>query len=146
MPTVIKPRAVLFDVDGTLALRRPGPDTRGHFDWARVGEDIPNPAVLELAHIIGATGRYGIVVMSGRDEICRPETVDWLVRHRVHYAQLFMRPRDDFRKDSIVKAELFHTFVEPHYDVAFVVDDRDQVVKMWREMGLTCMQVAEGAF
>ena len=33
------------------------------------------------------------------------------------------------------------------YDVAGVLDDRDQVVKMWRnELGLTCLQVAEGNF
>ena len=27
-----------------------------------------------------------------------------------------------------------------------VLDDRNQVVKMWRENGLTCLQVAEGDF
>ena len=30
--------------------------------------------------------------------------------------------------------------------VAAVLDDRDSVVAMWRAMGLTCLQVAPGAF
>ena len=28
----------------------------------------------------------------------------------------------------------------------FVVEDRDQVVKMWRSLGLTCFQCAKGDF
>ena len=31
-------------------------------------------------------------------------------------------------------------------DIVCVFDDRDKVVKMWRDNGLTCFQVAEGAF
>ncbi len=31
-------------------------------------------------------------------------------------------------------------------DVLCVFDDRDKVVKMWRENGLSCLQVAEGNF
>ena len=31
-------------------------------------------------------------------------------------------------------------------DVFLVVDDRDKVVKMWRSLGLSVFQVAEGDF
>jgi hypothetical protein len=57
-----------------------------------------------------------------------------------------MRPAADSRKDSIVKAELFWEHVAPHWNVRGVIDDRDQVVAMWRALGLMCAQVAPGDF
>ena len=137
------PRAVLFDVDGTLAVR----GDRGPFDWAKVGRDTPNQAVIELAQTIAAAGRHRIIVMSGRDEVCRAETARWLHAHGVVFDELLMRPHRDNRKDAVVKAQLYREHVEPFYTVAWVVDDRNQVVRMWRaELGLTCMQVADGDF
>jgi len=64
----------------------------------------------------------------------------------VNFDELFMRPEGDMRPDNIVKAELFDTYVRDNYDVQFVIDDRDQVVDMWRRMGLACLQVAPGDF
>lgn len=57
-----------------------------------------------------------------------------------------MRPEGDIRKDSIVKRELFEKYVRPYYNIEFVLDDRNQVVEMWRSLGLKCLQVAEGDF
>lgn len=137
------PRAVLVDVDGTLAIR----GDRSPFAWAKVGEDQPNPAVIELVQTIAAAGKHRIIVMSGRDSSCRLQTEMWLSAQGVPFDVLLMRPHRDNRKDSVVKAELYRQLVEPFCTVAFVIDDRNQVVKMWRdELGLTCLQVAEGDF
>jgi hypothetical protein len=58
-----------------------------------------------------------------------------------------MRPEGDNRKDSIVKRELFDTHVRNKFYIDFVLDDRDQVVDMWRnDLGLTCLQVDWGDF
>jgi hypothetical protein len=59
---------------------------------------------------------------------------------------LFMRKQHDNRADWIVKKELFVDEISNIYDVKFVLDDRQQVVDMWRSLGLTCFQVAEGNF
>ncbi|GIM89705.1 phosphatase domain-containing protein [Paractinoplanes toevensis] len=135
-------RAVLFDIDGTLALRT---GDRSPYDWHRVGEDEPNPPVIELSRIVHAAG-YRLILMSGRDEVCRQQTELWLDAQQVPFHELHMRPEKDNRKDSIVKEELYRKYVEGRRDVAFVVDDRNQVVRMWRELGLSCFQVAEGDF
>jgi hypothetical protein len=46
-----------------------------------------------------------------------------------------------------IKAELCAEQVEGRYEDAFVVDDRNQVVRMWRdELGLTVLQWADGDF
>ena len=62
------------------------------------------------------------------------------------YYQLFMRKTDDFRKDAIVKEEIYQGEIEGKYNVLCVLDDRNQVVEFWRSKGLSCFQVAEGNF
>lgn len=136
-------RAVIVDIDGTLALRT---GDRSPYDWQRVGEDDPNPPVIELVQTIHAAGQHRIILMSGRDESCRLQTEMWLDAQKVPFDELHMRPERNNEKDSVVKEDLYRRHVEGRYDVAFVVDDRNQVVAQWREMGLTCFQVAEGDF
>lgn len=141
------PRAVLFDIDGTLAVRNESdPNVRHFADWDRVGEDLPNAAVIELAQLVAESGRYKLIVMSGRDEVCRRQTEMWLDAQGVAFDELHMRARKDNRPDTVVKKELFEAHIAGRHEVAFVVDDRDGVVRQWREMGLTCLQVAEGNF
>ena len=61
------------------------------------------------------------------------------------YKKLVMRKTGDYRKDSIVKREMFEEHIEGKYNVLFVLDDRNQVVDMWRkELGLTCLQCNYG--
>jgi hypothetical protein len=57
-----------------------------------------------------------------------------------------MRLLGDQRKDSVVKREIFDREVRDHYRIVGVFDDRAQVVRMWRSLGLTVFQVAEGDF
>jgi predicted kinase len=136
------PEVVLVDIDGTVALM----NGRSPYDWRRVGEDLPNPAVIAAVRAMHAAG-HGIVFCSGRDAVCRAETEAWLERHvGVPYLALYMRPQGDSRKDSIVKREIFDTEIRDRYEVLGVFDDRQQVVRMWRSLGLTVFQVAEGNF
>ncbi len=136
-------RAVIVDIDGTLALRT---GDRSPYDWHRVGEDDPNPPVIEFVRIIHSAGPHRIILMSGRDESCRMQTEMWLDAQLVPFDELHMRAEKDNRKDSVVKEELYRRHVEGRVQVAFVVDDRKQVVDMWRALGLTVFQCADGDF
>src|SRR5690349_9542591 len=136
------PEAVLVDIDGTVALMT----GRSPYDWSRVGEDAPNPAVIAAVRAMHAAGN-AIVFCSGRDAECREETEAWLELFvGVPYEALFMRPAGDSRKDSIVKREIFDQQIRDRWRVVGVFDDRQQVVRMWRALGLTVFQVAEGDF
>lgn len=140
------PQAVVVDLDGTCTIRVNGPDgktMRGPFEWGRVGEDAPYHAVVNLVRLLQA--HFSIVFLSGRDEVCSFETRDWLNRHGLK-GELYMRPQNDNRRDSIVKDELFETYVAQFFDVQFILDDRNQVVEMWRAKGIPTFQVAEGNF
>lgn len=137
-----KCKVVICDIDGTVALR----GDRSPFDWKRVGEDTVNHPVVNLLKMIDAAGVH-VVLFSGRDYECFPQTIGWLEAHNVPFQTLCMRPKGDTRRDSIVKRELFEMYIEDEYEVVFVLDDRDQVVKMWREeLHLPCFQVAYGNF
>lgn len=142
------PRVVIFDMDGTLAVRdETDPNVRHFSHWDRVGEDLPNPPVVELAQLVAESKRYRLIIMSGRDEVCRWQTEMWLAAQGVTFDELHMRPHKDNRPDTVVKRELFEAHVAGRYEVAWVADDRASVVRMWREeLGLTVFQCAEGDF
>lgn len=134
------PSAILADIDGTIAKM----NGRSPYDWTRVGEDSPVQAVIDA---ISAAYHIGdkIIVMSGRDGSCFDATRMWLEQY-ITYDELYMRPEGDTRRDDIVKYELFNTHVRNRFNVKYVLDDRQQVVDMWRKLGLNCFQVAPGDF
>jgi hypothetical protein len=139
-----KPSAVIVDIDGTLAHKAPGRDI---YDLTRVHEDSPHLPVVEAVEAARASGAR-IIFCSGREDTSRAATERWLELHvdRTADEPLYMRAADDKRRDSIVKRELFDAHIRHEYDVRYVLDDRNQVVEMWRSLGLTCFQVAEGDF
>jgi predicted kinase len=140
VPDLALPPAWIVDVDGTLA-----DNTARHpFAWDLVHQDTLIEPVAELVRSLAA--RAELVVMSGRDEVCRDATHAWLVAHRIPASVLLMRTTGDYRPDATVKRELFDRHVAPRWNVRGVVDDRRAVVHMWRSMGLMCAQVALGNF
>lgn len=134
-----KDDCILVDVDGTLAMM----GDRSPYDWKRVGEDSVVEHVAEIVNALAVDNT--VIIMSGRDGVCYPETTQWLDKYIV-YDEIHMRAAGDMRPDSIVKYELFDEFVRPRFNVKFVLDDRQQVVDMWRALGIPCLQVAEGNF
>ena len=141
-----KPKAIIFDIDGTLAIRDKGPDGRGPYDWDRVGEDLPNEPVMLVASMLAiatdfySAARVEILFFSGRDERCREQTEMWLDHHFGSGYKLYMRPAKHNGPDDELKRD-FCEAVSQFYDIAAVFDDRNRVVDMWRSNGVTCMQV-----
>jgi predicted kinase len=143
LPPIGKPEAILVDIDGTVALATGG---RSPYDMTRVDEDVPNPPVITAVRAMHAAG-HRIIFCSGRSDDARAATETWLTKHvGVPYEALHMRVTGDQRRDSVVKAEIFDREIREHFHVIGVFDDRAQVVRMWRELGLTVFQVAEGNF
>ena len=139
-----KPTAIIVDIDGTVALM----GSRSPYDTTTVDQDLPHTDVIDVVIALSQAVDH-IIFLSGRDEECRDLTERWLHRHLNGISagyDLRMRPTGDRRRDSIVKAELFDQHVRDEYSVLVVLDDRRQVVEMWRSLGMTCLQVAEGNF
>lgn len=136
------PHCVLVDVDGTLAHHN---GLRSPYDWSRVGQDTVDEAVRDAVRDIAAAG-VAVIVMSGRDAVCRDATAQWLAAHDVPYDELHLRPEGDQRADWIVKDELVRTHVVGRYHVRYCLDDRQQVVDHYRAVGLKVFQVQPGDF
>jgi len=137
-----KSSAVIVDIDGTVAVR----GDRSPYDESRVGWDAPNKPVIAVVEALHAAG-HAIVFVTGRTSRCRTDTRKWLEAHvPVPQELLLMRRVGDQRPDQTVKRELYARSIRPRYRVLCVLDDRDRVVEMWRGLGLTVFQVAEGNF
>ena len=149
---------IIFDLDGTLALV----DHRRHFiehpakDWDAFYkaciDDIPNRAIDNLLDDLYWSKIHNIQIWSGRSDIVKLLTLEWLMKHSVPYHDLRMRKQGDYTPDEILKEswldEELKALKERGLETQeiLVFDDRDKVVAMWRRRGITCCQVAEGNF
>lgn len=136
------PSIVIFDLDGNLAHMN---GKRGPFDWQRVDVDDVDVTVARIFKTHKSIGDT-IWCVSGRDSSCREKTLQWLNFYDITPDKLLMRPAGDFRKDSIIKKEIYENEILGKYNVLMIYDDRQQVVDMWRSLGLKVLQTNPGNF
>ena len=147
---------IIFDLDGTLALidkrREVSTKPNGKLDWGKFFDpsniklDEPNLPVIKTAQLFSEQG-FNIVILSGRSNKTETATRSWLSENKVPFNKLIMRnsETDHFTPDWVLKKNMLDENLDIN-DVFLVVDDRDRVVKLWRSLGLTTFQVAEGNF
>lgn len=149
---------VIVDIDGTIAHK----NDRDPFHYHLADQDTPNTPVIAVVQALAAAG-HRIVFFSGRENVnfesnqdyakhgrtgtCHDLTRSWIVEHvGIADPELYMRAEGNHDKDAIVKREMFETHLADQ-DVLCAIDDRNQVVRMWRDdLGLTCLQVTDGDF
>lgn len=154
----------IFDLDGTLALiqhrRHFVERERGKQDWkafyAACVDDVPNAPVIR---VMESLRRFAdIWIFSGRSDEVRASTVDWLVQH-TSFARsdfdcafgtqdvLTIRREGDYTPDDVLKRQWLDSMLpDDRVRLVAVFDDRSRVVRMWRDAGVTCFQVADGEF
>ena len=147
---------VIFDLDGTLAnidkRKELATKSNGKLDWdvffdsSNIKLDVPNESVVKLAQMFAENG-FNIVIFSGRTDKTKYSTRSWLTHNRVPFQKLVMRDSkiNHYIPDEILKKDMLDKYADID-DVFLVVDDRNKVVDMWRSLGLTVFQVAEGDF
>ena len=144
----------IFDLDGTLAdieHRRPlisGERKNWGAFYEACDEDEPLMPIVRLCNTVAANGA-DVWIWTGRSNAVREKTELWLRTwvplFKPH--NLRMREDGDFRSDVSLKTEWWEdTLIEDRKRVTCVFEDRTSVVKMWREFGLMCCQVAPGDF
>lgn len=154
----------IFDLDGTLALiqhrRHFVERERGKQDWpgffAACVSDEPNAPVIR---VMESLRRFADVwIFSGRSDEVRPQTVEWLVKNTSFASSDFdsafgtqdvltMRQQGDYTADDVLKRKWVDAMLDDdRRRLVAAFDDRDRVVKMWRDAGIPCFQVARGEF
>ena len=156
-PSGNKPKAVICDLDGTLAdcehrrhfVRRPQGEKK---DWRSFFLNMDKDPVIEPVYEIlyrfqsESPEDMNIVFCSGRPDDYAKLTKEWLEKTGLKYSSLLMRSRHDTRQDDIIKEILLDFEILTRYTPMFILDDRQQVVDMWRKRGYICLQVAPGDF
>lgn len=137
VPQENSPYTVMCDLDGTLAIFE---GLRSSYDYNKCVNDRLSKPVYDLLQMFVEKG-YVVVYMTGREDSCRAQTEEFLLKHSCPLGPLFMRETRDFRKDTIVKRELFDKHVRNMYDVKYVLEDRPSVLRMWQELGLFTLAV-----
>lgn len=149
-------RAIIFDADGTLVDVR----HRLHYlsgeikDWNAfhdaMVDDGENEGVAWLARLLdgaksayGTEQQYAVLVVTARHEPYRERTQTQMNDVvGIFPDRIYMRAEDDRRPDHEVKADILQQIVADGYEPFLVIDDRPEVVQMWRDWGLTCLQCA----
>jgi len=146
----MKQKAIIVDLDGTLCninhrlkyvLQKPK-------DWdsfyKHIWLDEINRWCEQLIEHFYVS--HDILIVSGRSDEHRRNTISWLNQNCIEYSKVFLRKDGDYRPDEIIKKEIYRDEIEKDYEIEFVVEDRTRVVEMWRSLGLTCLQCAKGDF
>ena len=149
----------IFDLDGTLALidhRRPilenldNPKRWEQF-YNECDKDIPNEPIIRIMNALRFLN-FEVWIFSGRSETVRDKTIDWLAYHTSFYKHdlyntLVMREEHNYTPDHILKKSWYdNMLIDDKERLVCVFDDRDRIVKMWRSLGVTCLQVSYGDY
>lgn len=127
------PKCVILDHDGTLCHVSPN---RSPYDGTDSHEDTRNEIVCEYASFLKQNG-YTVFILSGLEEKYRSQRESWLRTHGVEYDYLYMRTTGDFRKDFIIKQELYEKYIKDKYFVHVIVDDRPMMQRHWISQGFS---------
>lgn len=133
---------IIVDLDGTYCLydRNKG----GHYDRDFIN-DTCNRFVDDIVKREVNDGAK-LVIFSGRDSNHEVETRDWLNKYKIYPDVFAMRIHGDSRADFDVKKEMFENHIENVFNVEFVIDDRPQVIRLWKSMGLPVIDVGFGNY
>ena len=149
-----RPRAAIFDMDGTLcdvsSLRhhvdRSHPDFSGRrrFDLFH-GESHLCPANDEAMALYERYRRdHRIVIVTARSAEWAMHTLVWLEDHGVDHDRLYMRDRGDYRPDVEVKRDMLAE-IRRDYEPVVAVDDSPAVIALWQREGLRTHVVGDRA-
>ena len=148
-------KTIVVDIDGTLTNLDhrlsliEGTKKLWEDFYNECSYDVPYPEIINLVNLLIKSNNYNIVFCTGRPEYVREKTIEWLTVYLdidEYNIELLMRSSKDWREDTIVKPKLLENEGLTPDKVEFILDDRDSVVKKFRELGYKVLQVTNGNF
>ena len=138
-------RNIIFDIDGTLA----DPKDRLHFlkkkDWNSFYDDCLDDAPIHnVIYLLQELKKnHHIIIFTGRPERIKDKTLLWLKANNISFNEIYFRKDGDYRPDYEIKEEMLKTL---NRSIWFAVDDRKQVVDMFRKNNILCLQCKDGDY
>jgi len=149
---------ILVDIDGTLAnakhrlhfiKRGEGQTTPPDWDAFFDACDQDKPITIVCTLVSSLQENHRVIFVTGRPERIREKTLKWLGDHGCLVdmpPHMLMRKDGDHRPDWVVKEEMLGLMRAHGYKPKLVIEDRKQVVEMYRKRGLIVFQCAEGDY
>jgi len=141
----VKPLAVIFDVDGTLAnvdpyIHHVRGSNRDYEAFHEASIDaLPNIEVVQMLNN-AVSDRHAILIVTSRKEKYRGLTSMWLAKNNIRSHALFMRADDDGRPDYEAKKDMLDK-INILWDVLHAVDDNPNVIKLWEDHGILTTKI-----
>lgn len=142
-----KKNCILVDMDATLCFNITGRPFFGPGAAEGMKYDVACREICHLVHNYIKDESVEVIILTGREDTpeIRKATEEWLRENILGKVDMvLMRPFHDNSKGQDCKLNLYKTFIEPYYNVLFVLEDSSKVVKMWRDNGIICLQVNDG--
>ena len=138
-------RNIIFDIDGTLA----DPKDRLHFlkkkDWNSFYNDCLDDAPIHnVIYLLQELKKnHHIIIFTGRPEQIKDKTLLWLKANNISFDEIYFRKDGDYRPDYEIKEEMLKNL---NRSIWFDVDNRKQVVDMFRKNNILCLQCKDGDY
>ncbi len=103
--------------------------------------DKPHNEIVELLRQLTINRKYFIVGLTSRPERWRKQTMEWMLKFNVPMDDLLMRPDKSYEPSAKLKVEQ----VKEHFNlllhqIAFVIDDREDIVEAFRAINVNVFQ------
>lgn len=148
--TSIDEPVVICDIDGTIAdIEHRRHYVRGEVkDWKGFFSEMDKDTVREDVYtILKKKEEEGnkIIFVSARPEDYKDVTTKWLLDNVPLKSELmlFMRRSGDTRDDTIVKEQIYNSYLKS-MNISLVIDDRPKVIRMWESLSLNVLDVGSG--
>lgn len=141
----MKEKCILVDLDGTLCNIN---HRLKYLENKKIFHklcylDKPDDKIVSLVQLL--SNYYKIIIVTCRPKSVENLSIEWLKNHNINFYKIFSRNDNDDEHDDKIKLK-FLKEIQKDFDVEFSLDDRDSVVKMFRENGIKCLQVNYGNF
>lgn len=136
-------KAVIVDLDGTLSDSRHRDHLAKKERWdefnALCTDDPPILPSIAAIRAFAAQG-YTIIIFTGRQETCAPQTIEWLTQHNVPWHMMEMRRAGDFTPSEQLKKTWYWQYHQ-EFTIECVFEDSPKVIEMWHQLGLHCFMI-----
>lgn len=103
---------------------------------------IDCPANPQVTKLVARFNRINVsvIIVSAREAKWGFLTALWLSEQTVQYEDMYLRPDGDYRPDHEIKADMA-AIIGRKYDVILAIDDRDDVLTVWRAHAIPTIRV-----
>lgn len=135
-------------MDATLCLNTSGRPFYGEGAAEGMEKDEPINEIVGLVRAYCNFHNAELIILTGREDTpeSRVATEKWLDAHLLCPDMVLMRPKGDYSAGPDCKKKLYEQYVKDKYYVPIVLEDSTKCVRMWRDLGITCLQPNDGKF